>query len=271
MVDQSKTKAQLIEEIASLRELVQESEVASLDTVPSRQLLAAFRSLKKGTIPEHLPADQIGIAGELAEALNDTLELFGDLVSELARIGVVVGKEGRTSQRAQLPAAQGVWRDLTDNVNELAANLTTQVRAISEVAAAVTEGDLSQEITVEALGEVAELKDTVNEMIRNLRETTRINTEQDWLKTNLTRFNRLQQILRNLLSNAFKFTGQGQVSLELKAVQSGWGKDCEALNEADFMVAFSVSDTGIGILTGRPVHVATGELRTLADLFEEEE
>src|SRR5690606_18711036 len=94
--------------------------------------------------------------------------------------------------------AAGLWRDLTDNVNELAANLTTQVRAIAEVSTAVTKGDLTRSITVEASGEVEELKNNINEMIRNLKDQTLKNTEQDWLKTNLARFTRMLQGERDL-------------------------------------------------------------------------
>ena len=98
-----------------------------------------------------------------------------------------------------MPGAAGTWKDLTDNVNQLAANLTTQVRAIAEVATAVTKGDLTRSITVEAQGEVAALKDNINEMIRNLKDTTLKNTEQDWLKTNLAKFSRMLQGQRDLL------------------------------------------------------------------------
>jgi HAMP domain-containing protein len=104
----------------------------------------------------------------------------------------------RSGSRAQSAEIAGVWKDLTDNVNQLAANLTNQVRAISDVATAVTQGDLTRQVGVEANGEVAELKDKLNEMIRNLRETTRQNTEQDWLKTNLERFTRMLQGQRDL-------------------------------------------------------------------------
>ena len=98
-----------------------------------------------------------------------------------------------------MPGAAGTWKDLTDNVNQLAANLTTQVRAIAEVATAVTKGDLTRSITVEAHGEVAALKDNINEMIRNLKDTTQKNTEQDWLKTNLAKFTRMLQGQKDLL------------------------------------------------------------------------
>ena len=99
-----------------------------------------------------------------------------------------------------MPGAAGTWKDLTDNVNQLAANLTTQVRAIAEVATAVTKGDLTRSITVEAQGEVAALKDNINEMIRNLKDTTLKNTEQDWLKTNLAKFSRMLQGQKDLLT-----------------------------------------------------------------------
>src|SRR5262249_42905606 len=96
--------------------------------------------------------------------------------------------------------AAGTWKDLTDNVNQLAANLTTQVRAIAEVATAVTKGDLTRSIKVEASGEVAALKDNINEMIRNLKDTTLKNSEQDWLKTNLAKFSRMLQGQKDLVT-----------------------------------------------------------------------
>jgi CheY-like chemotaxis protein/signal transduction histidine kinase/HAMP domain-containing protein len=111
-----------------------------------------------------------------------------------------VGVEGRLGGQANVPGAAGTWKDLTGNVNLLAANLTTQVRAIAEVATAVTKGDLTRSIQVEARGEVAELKDNINTMIDNLRLTTDRNTEQDWLKTNLARFTNMLQGQRNLVT-----------------------------------------------------------------------
>ncbi len=125
----------------------------------------------------------------------DTLATFADQVTTVAR---EVGVEGKLGGQAKVPGAAGTWKDLTENVNQLAANLTTQVRAIAEVATAVTKGDLTRSITVEARGEVAALKDTINEMIRNLRDTTLKNTEQDWLKTNLAKFSRMLQGQKDL-------------------------------------------------------------------------
>jgi len=109
-----------------------------------------------------------------------------------------VGVEGRLGGQAAVPGAAGTWKHLTGNVNLLAANLTTQVRAIAEVATAVTKGDLTRSIQVDARGEVAELKDNINTMIDNLRLTTDRNTEQDWLKTNLARFTGMLQGQRDL-------------------------------------------------------------------------
>ena len=108
----------------------------------------------------------------------DQLSSFAD---EVTRVAKEVGTEGRLGGQAQVKGVSGVWKDLTDNVNTLAASLTTQVRAIADVSTAVTQGDMTRSITVDAKGEVAELKDNINEMIRNLAETTRRNAEQDWL------------------------------------------------------------------------------------------
>ena len=139
-----------------------------------------------------------GEVAALAETINnmtDTLATFADQVTTVAR---EVGVEGRLGGQANVPGAAGTWKDLTGNVNLLAANLTTQVRAIAEVATAVTKGDLTRSIQVDARGEVAELKDNINTMIDNLRLTTDRNTEQDWLKTNLARFTSMLQGQRDL-------------------------------------------------------------------------
>ena len=131
-----------------------------------------------------------GEIAELADTINgmiDTLATFADQVTTVAR---EVGIEGKLGGQARVPGAAGIWRDLTDNVNQLAANLTTQVRAIADVATAVTKGDLTRSIAVEAQGEVAALKDNINEMIGTLAATTRQNNDQDWLKTNIAQVHR---------------------------------------------------------------------------------
>jgi CheY-like chemotaxis protein/signal transduction histidine kinase/HAMP domain-containing protein len=165
-----------------------------------RGIARVVTAVANGNLKQKLVLEAKGEIAELADTINamiDTLATFADQVTSVAR---EVGIEGQLGGQASVPGAAGTWRDLTDNVNRLAANLTTQVRAIAEVATAVTTGDLSRSITVEAAGEVAALKDNINEMIRNLRDTTRINTEQDWLKTNVARFTRLLQGQRDLLN-----------------------------------------------------------------------
>jgi CheY-like chemotaxis protein/signal transduction histidine kinase/HAMP domain-containing protein len=151
-----------------------------------------------GDLKQNLTMTSKGEVAALAETINNmtnTLKTFADQVTTVAR---EVGVEGRLGGQANVPGAAGTWKDLTGNVNLLAANLTTQVRAIAEVATAVTKGDLTRSIQVEARGEVAELKDNLNTMIDNLRLTTDRNTEQDWLKTNLARFTNMLQGQRDL-------------------------------------------------------------------------
>ncbi len=143
----------------------------------------------------------IDVKGEflqLKNTVNAMVDQLNAFAGEVTRVAREVGVEGRLGGQAQSTEVSGVWKDLTDNVNQLAANLTNQVRAIAEVATAVTNGDLTRQVRVEASGEVAALKDTLNEMIRNLGETTRQNVEQDWLKTNRERFTRMLQGQDNL-------------------------------------------------------------------------
>src|SRR5947207_14145 len=150
-----------------------------------RGIAKVVTAVANGDLKQKLTVEAKGEIAALADTINsmiDTLATFADQVTTVAR---EVGVEGKLGGQAKVPGAAGTWTGLTENVNQLAENLTTQVRAIAEVATAVTKGDLTRSITVEASGEVAALKDTTNEMIRNLRDTTRKNTEQDWLKTNL--------------------------------------------------------------------------------------
>ncbi len=163
-----------------------------------RGIVKVVTAVANGDLKQNLTVASKGEVAALAETINNmtnTLATFADQVTTVAR---EVGVEGRLGGQANVPGAAGTWKDLTDNVNLLAANLTTQVRAIAEVATAVTKGDLSRSIAVEALGEVAELKDNINTMIGNLRLTTDRNTEQDWLKTNLARFTNMLQGQREL-------------------------------------------------------------------------
>ncbi|HXI75798.1 MAG TPA: response regulator [Steroidobacteraceae bacterium] len=172
--------------------------MASNLTDQVRGIVKVVTAVANGDLKQNLTVKSKGEVAALAETINnmtDTLATFADQVTTVAR---EVGVEGRLGGQANVPGAAGTWKDLTGNVNLLAANLTTQVRAIAEVATAVTKGDLTRSVQVEARGEVAELKDNINTMIGNLRLTTDRNTEQDWLKTNLARFTNMLQGQRDL-------------------------------------------------------------------------
>jgi HAMP domain-containing protein/CheY-like chemotaxis protein/signal transduction histidine kinase len=163
-----------------------------------RGIVKVVTAVANGELTQKLTVNAKGEVAALAETINNmtnTLATFADQVTTVAR---EVGVEGRLGGQANVPGAAGTWKDLTGNVNLLADNLTNQVRAIAEVATAVTKGDLTRSIQVDASGEVAELKDNINTMIDNLRLTTDRNTEQDWLKTNLARFTGMLQGQREL-------------------------------------------------------------------------
>ncbi|HVZ99299.1 MAG TPA: response regulator, partial [Caulobacterales bacterium] len=165
-----------------------------------RGIVKVVTAVADGDLNQNLTVKSKGEVAALADTINNmtrTLATFADQVTTVAR---EVGVEGRLGGQANVPGAAGTWKDLTGNVNLLAANLTTQVRAIAEVATAVTKGDLTRSIQVDARGEVAELKDNINTMIENLRQTTDRNTEQDWLKTNLAKFTNMLQGQRDLAS-----------------------------------------------------------------------
>ena len=163
-----------------------------------RDIAEVTTAVANGDLSKKISADVKGEFLELKNTVNAMVDQLNRFASEVTRVAREVGVEGKLGGQAQSAEVAGVWKDLTDNVNQLAANLTNQVRAIADVATAVTEGDLTRQVGVEASGEVAVLKDKLNEMIRNLRETTRQNTEQDWLKTNLERFSRMLQGQRDL-------------------------------------------------------------------------
>jgi CheY-like chemotaxis protein/HAMP domain-containing protein/GAF domain-containing protein len=174
--------------------------MASNLTSQVRGIAKVVTAVANGDLQRKLTVEAKGEIAALADTINsmiDTLATFADQVTTVAR---EVGVEGKLGGQASVPGAAGTWKDLTDNVNQLAANLTTQVRAIAEVATAVTRGDLTRSIQVDARGEVAALKDNINEMIRNLRDTTLKNSEQDWLKTNLAKFSRMLQGQKDLLT-----------------------------------------------------------------------
>ena len=163
-----------------------------------RDIAEVTTAVANGDLSKKITADVRGEFLELKNTVNAMVDQLNRFAGEVTRVAREVGVEGKLGGQAQSEEVAGVWKNLTDDVNQLAANLTNQVRAIAEVATAVTEGDLTRQVSVVASGEVAVLKDKLNEMIRNLRETMRQNTEQDWLKTNLERFTRMLQGQRDL-------------------------------------------------------------------------
>ncbi len=176
--------------------------MASNLTKQVRGIVKVVTAVANGDLNQKFVLEAKGEVAALAETINsmtDTLSAFADQVTTVAR---EVGIEGKLGGQAKVPGAAGTWKDLTNNVNQLAGNLTSQVRAIAEVSTAVTKGDLTRSIAVEAEGEVAALKNNINQMIRTLKETTAINNEQDWLKTNLAKFSGMMQGQRSLTAVA---------------------------------------------------------------------
>ncbi len=158
-----------------------------------RGIVKVVTAVANGDLKQKLTVQSKGEVAALAETINNMMETLATFADQVTTVAREVGVEGRLGGQANVPGASGTWKDLTGNVNLLAANLTTQVRAIAEVATAVTKGDLTRSIKVDARGEVAELKDNINTMIGNLRLTTERNMEQDWLKTNLAKFTTMLQ------------------------------------------------------------------------------
>ena len=167
-------------------------------TTQVRNIAEVTTAVATGDLSKKITVDVRGEILQLKETINTMVDQLNGFAGEVTRVAREVGTEGKLGGQAQVPGVAGTWQDLTGNVNLLAANLTTQVRAIAEVATAVTKGDLTRSIQVDALGEVAELKDKLNTMIDNLRLTTERNTEQDWLKTNLAKFTNMLQGQRDL-------------------------------------------------------------------------
>ncbi|MDF3301241.1 HAMP domain-containing protein [Streptomyces tropicalis] len=163
-----------------------------------RNIALVTTAVAKGDLSKKIDVDARGEILELKTTINTMVDQLSAFADEVTRVAREVGTEGRLGGQAEVEGVSGTWKRLTENVNELAGNLTRQVRAIGEVASAVAEGDLTRSITVEASGEVAELKDNINSMVGSLRETTRANQEQDWLKTNLARIAGLMQGHRDL-------------------------------------------------------------------------
>jgi signal transduction histidine kinase/CheY-like chemotaxis protein/HAMP domain-containing protein len=172
--------------------------MASNLTDQVRNIAEVTTAVARGDLSKKITVDAQGEILELKETINTMVDQLSSFADEVTRVAREVGTEGKLGGQAQVEGVSGTWRGLTENVNQLASNLTTQVRAIAEVSTAVTQGDLTRSITVEASGEVEDLSDNINQMIANLRETTRRNEEQDWLKTNLARISSLMQGQRDL-------------------------------------------------------------------------
>jgi HAMP domain-containing protein/CheY-like chemotaxis protein len=218
-----------------------------------RGIVKVVTAVANGDLKQNLTVKSKGEVAALAETINnmtDTLAIFADQVTSVAR---EVGVEGRLGGQANVPGAAGTWKDLTGNVNLLAANLTTQVRAIAEVATAVTKGDLTRSIQVDARGEVATLKDNINTMIDNLRLTTDRNTEQDWLKTNLAKFTNMLQGQRDLVTVGRLLLSEltPLVNAQLGVIYQATGEELPSLH-----LLSAYADDG---LNGHPEHLLVGE------------
>ncbi|MER6394839.1 HAMP domain-containing protein [Kitasatospora sp. NPDC001603] len=163
-----------------------------------RNIAQVTTAVANGDLTRKIDVDARGEILELKTTINTMVDQLSAFAAEVTRVAREVGSEGRLGGQAEVEGVSGTWKRLTENVNELAGNLTRQVRAIAEVTSAVAEGDLTRSITVDASGEVADLKDNINFMVESLRETTRANEEQDWLKSNLARISGLMQGRRDL-------------------------------------------------------------------------
>jgi signal transduction histidine kinase/HAMP domain-containing protein/ActR/RegA family two-component response regulator len=172
--------------------------MASNLTAQVRNIASVTTAVAKGDLGQKITVDARGEILELKDTVNTMVDQLSSFATEVTRVGREVGIEGKLGGQAQVKGVSGTWQDLTDNVNQLASTLTTQLRAIAEVSTAVTRGDLTQSVAVEAQGEIAELKDNINQMIVTLRETTKTNAEQGWLDSNLARIGGLLQGQRDL-------------------------------------------------------------------------
>src|SRR5206468_917875 len=167
-------------------------------TTQVRNIADVTTAVANGDLGRKITVEASGEVAALAETINRMVDQLSSFAAEVTRVAREVGTEGILGGQAVVKGVSGTWKDLTDSVNELATNLTAQLRNIADVTTAVTSGDLTRSITVEARGEVEELKDNINQMITNLRETTEVNAQQDWLNTNMARFSGMLQGQRDL-------------------------------------------------------------------------
>jgi HAMP domain-containing protein/signal transduction histidine kinase/ActR/RegA family two-component response regulator len=174
------------------------NQMASNLTGQVRNIAMVTTAIAKGDLTKKIDIDARGEILELKTTINTMVDQLSSFAEEVTRVAREVGTEGQLGGQARVRDVDGTWRDLTESVNEMAGNLTRQVRAIARVATAVTRGDLNLKIDVDASGEIQELQDYINKMIANLRDTTIANKEQDWLKGNLARVSALMQGRRDL-------------------------------------------------------------------------
>ncbi len=167
-----------------------------------RNIAQVTTAVAQGDLSKKIDVDARGEILELKTTINTMVDQLSSFAAEVTRVAREVGSQGRLGGQAEVEGVSGTWKRLTENVNELAGNLTRQVRAIAEVTSAVATGDLTRSISVEAEGEVAELKDNINAMVQSLRETTEANTQQGWLQTSLATISRLMQGQRHLTAVA---------------------------------------------------------------------
>jgi signal transduction histidine kinase/CheY-like chemotaxis protein/HAMP domain-containing protein len=163
-----------------------------------RNIAQVTTAVAQGDLTKKIDVDARGEILELKTTINTMVDQLSSFAAEVTRVAREVGREGKLGGQAEVEGVSGTWKRLTENVNELAGNLTRQVRAISEVTSAVAAGDMTRTISVEAEGEVAELKDSINAMVRSLRETVQASQDQDWLKTNLASIGSMLQGHRDL-------------------------------------------------------------------------
>ena len=210
-----------------------------------RSIAQVTTAVARGNLSQKIDVDARGEILELKTTINTMVDTLSSFAAEVTRVAREVGKDGRLGGQAEVEGVSGTWKRLTENVNELAGNLTRQVRAIAEVASAVATGDLTRSISVEAQGEVAELKNNINAMVQSLRETTRTNEEQAWLNTNLARMSgRLQghrdlsavaQLIMNQLTplvgaqyGAFFFMESDDDHVRLRLI-AGYGRSVDSV------------------------------------------
>jgi signal transduction histidine kinase/HAMP domain-containing protein/ActR/RegA family two-component response regulator len=212
-----------------------------------RNIALVTTAVARGDLSKKIDVNARGEILELKTTINTMVDQLSAFASEVTRVAREVGTDGRLGGQAEVEGVSGTWKRLTESVNQLAGNLTTQVRAITEVATAVTRGDLTRRITVDASGEVAELKDNINRMIFNLGETTRANEEQDWLKTNLARISGQMQGRRDLFEVA-------------QMIMNELAPAVNSLHGAFFLV--EEDGTGAGVLRPIAGYGVTGTART---------